>query len=291
MWSSALSAVPRHSPAFGPGVDLDPAQLDTVIDAVGTAVVEADLTVDELDARIGELTGPWACERVVPAFATKWPRWRLALTEAAYRGTVCFGPNRGRNVTYTSVHRRVPGYARMNESQALTEVAFGYLRTYGPATPDQFARWLGAPRPTAVRVFEALDGRITEVDVEGHRGWLPVNDDVVPDTGGRLRLLPYFDGYTVGCYPRELVFPGIASSRALTRGQAGTVAVMLIDGMVHGVWHHRATGRRATITVEPFSPLSRRHRTDLEEQVERVGAVLGRTPVLTLGTVGTGRHL
>jgi hypothetical protein len=110
--SDSLTAVagdvPRHPPAFGPGVDLDRAQLDTVIDAIGTAVVEADLTVDELDARIGELAGAWACERVFPAFATLWPRWRLALTEAAYRGTVCFGPKRGRNVTYTSVHRQVP---------------------------------------------------------------------------------------------------------------------------------------------------------------------------------------
>jgi hypothetical protein len=291
MWSSALSAVPRPSPTFGPGVDLDRMQLETVIDAIGTAVVEADLTVDEMDARIGELTGAWACERVYPAFATLWPRWRLALTEAAYRGTVCFGPNRGRNVTYTSVHRQVPGYARMDGSAALAEVAFRYLRTYGPATPGQFARWLGAPGPTAVQVFETLGGRITEVDVDGRRGWLPVDDDVVSGPGGGLRLLPYFDGYTVGCHPRELVFPGVASSRALTNGQAGTVAVVLIDGVVHGVWHHRAAGRRANITVEPFSPLSRRHRMDLEAQVERVGGVLGRTPVLTVGTVGAGRHL
>jgi len=291
IWSSALSAVPRHPPALRPGVDLDRTQLDTVIDAIGTAVLEADLTVDELDARIGELIGAWACERVFPAFATMWPRWRLALTEAAYRGAVCFGPNRGRNVTYSSLHRHVPGYARMNGPEALAEVAFRYLRTYGPATADQFARWFGAPRPTAAQVFETLAGRITEVDVDGNRGWLPVDDDVVPDPGGGLRLLPYFDAYAVGCHPRERVFPGVASSRALTNGQAGTVAVVLIDGMVRGVWHHRTTGRRANITVEPFSPLARRHRDDLEAQVERVGGVLGRTPVLTIGTVGAARHL
>ena len=114
---------------------------------------------------------------------------------------------------------------------------------------------------------------------------------MVPDTAGGLRLLPYFDCYAVGCHPRELVFPGVASSRALTNGQAGTVAVVLIDGVVSGVWHHKAAGRRVTITVEPFAPLSRRHRGDLETQVERVGRVLGKEPVPTIGTVSTGQHL
>ena len=102
--------------------DTDRATIMPVIEAMGTAVAGADLTIDELDARVGELAGGWACERVYPAFATTWPRWRPALVEATYRGVLCFGPNRGRNVTYASVRRRVPGYARMDGSDALAAV-------------------------------------------------------------------------------------------------------------------------------------------------------------------------
>ena len=42
-----------------------------------------------------------------------------------------------------------------------------------------------------------------------------------------VRLLPYFDAYTVGCHPREQLFPGLAAQRALSRGQAGNVPVLL----------------------------------------------------------------
>ena len=72
-----------------------------------------------------------------------------------------------------------------------------------------------------------------------------------------VRLLPYFDAYTLGWQPRELLFPGRAAKRALTpAGQAGNFPVLLIDGTVAGVWHLRRSGRKLDITVEPFDQLS-----------------------------------
>lgn len=35
-----------------------------------------------------------------------------------------------------------------------------------------------------------------------------------------VRLLPYFDAYSVGCFPREHVFPGRAAERALAGSDA-----------------------------------------------------------------------
>jgi hypothetical protein len=104
-------------------------------------------------------------------------------------------------------------------------------------------------------------------------------------------LLPYFDAYTVGCHPREQMFPGPAAQRALSRGQAGNVPVMLVDGVVGGVWHQRRSGGTLHIRVEPFEPLRARHRGELDAQVARVGQVMEGEPVLTIGTVDAGRHL
>jgi Winged helix DNA-binding domain len=69
-------------------------------------------------------------------------------------------------------------------------------------------------------------------------------------------LLPYFDAYTVGCHPRELLFPGAAATRALNRGQAGNYPVLLINGTVAGVWHQRRQGAKTGITVEPLTRLT-----------------------------------
>ena len=105
-----------------------------------------------------------------------------------------------------------------------------------------------------------------------------------------MRLLPYFDAYTVGSHPRALVFPGRAAERALSGGQAGNFPVLLVDGMVAGVWHLRRAGRKVDVTVEPFQQLGAARRQALDEQVERVGAFLGSTPTLTIGTITVGGH-
>jgi len=94
----------------------------------------------------------------------------------------------------------------------------------------------------------------------------------------------------VGSQPRELLFPGRAAERALAGGQAGNYPVLLIDGVVAGVWHQRRSGRRIAITVEPFDPLTAGQRGALDEQVARIGAILEGTPALTIGTVTVGPH-
>ncbi|MGP3932952.1 DNA glycosylase AlkZ-like family protein [Nonomuraea sp. KM88] len=66
--------------------------------------------------------------------------------------------------------------------------------------------------------------------------------------------------------------------------------MLLVDGVVGGVWHQRRSGRRIDVTVEPLGDLSRAHLRELDEQVERVGAVMEGRPRLTVGTVTAGPH-
>jgi hypothetical protein len=82
----------------------------------------------------------------------------------------------------------------------------------------------------------------------------------------------------------------MAATRALTHGQAGTFPVVLIGGTVAGIWHHRVSGRRVHIVVEPFGRLTAGHRRQLDEQVARVGDVLEAKPELTIGTVTVSAH-
>jgi hypothetical protein len=105
-----------------------------------------------------------------------------------------------------------------------------------------------------------------------------------------LRLLPYFDAYVVGSHPREKLFPGRAAERALAGGQAGNFPVLLIGGIVSGVWHQRRSGRKLDITVEPFGRLTAPQRRELDEQVERIGEFFESKPQLTIGVVTVGAH-
>jgi hypothetical protein len=292
MWTAALSAVPSAPNGLPDGVRLTPDQTEAVIEAIAGALLGAELTVAELTEEVVGRTGAWAGELVMPAFGGMWPRWRQAMPLAGFRGALCFGPIRGRSVTYTSPRRWLPGFCPAEPRPALAGVVRRYLDAYGPATPEQFARWLGAPRRWAVELFGSLGSDLRQVELDGMPAWLAAGDTAAgPASPAGMRLLPYFDAYLVGCQPRHLVFPGRAGERALSpTGQAGNFPVLLIDGVAGGVWHQRCSGRRLHVTVEPFGRLSARRRGELDAQVQRLGEFLAATPQLTIGPVKSGAH-
>ncbi len=292
MWIGALSAIPPSPSSHAPAVRLTPAQTNTVIAAIADALDDAALTIDELSEAVIARAGAWAGEMVMPAFNGMWPRWRQAVSTAAHRGALCFGPNRGRKVTYTNPRRWFPEFQPANGQTALADLVTHYLYAYGPATPQQFAQWLGAPRRWAAELFDSLSDALQRVEIDGIHAWQVAGDTTMPATAPPgVRLLPYFDAYVVGCHPRALLFPGRATERARTpSGQAGNFPVLLIDGIVAGVWHQRRAGKILDITVEPFDRLTATQRHKLSEQVERIGEFLESPPALIIGTVTAGAH-
>lgn len=129
------------------------------------------------------------------------------------------------------------------------------------------------------------------MDVEGSGPAWQLAGDPAGSRADGARLLPYFYAYTVGCHPRSLVFPGAAADRALSRGQAGIYPLVLISGVVAGVWHHRRAGRRLDVTVELLTSLTSSQSGELEDQVQRVGEVLEAIPRAAIGTVFARSHL
>lgn len=292
LWASALSAIPSSHRGHTEQVRLSPEQTDEVVNAIAVALFDAELTLDELGEAVIASTGPWAGERIMPAFNEMWPRWRMALAQAGFRGALCFGPNRGSKVTYTNPRRFLPGFAPVEGRTALAWLLKSYLYAYGPATSQHFAQWLSAPRSWATDLFDALSVELEPVEVNGSRAWVVAGDTAFPSSMVQsVRLLPYFDAYTIGSQPREMLYPVRAAQRALTpSGQAGNYPVLLINGIVAGVWHLRRSGRQLDITVEPVEQLTAIECRDLEEQVERMGAFFDAQPRWTIGTVSAGAH-
>ncbi len=287
-WLGALGAVPTTSPFTG-DVRLSPEQTATVVAAVGEALLaRGELTLPELDEEVAARAGAWAGDLVMPAFQGFWPRWRQAVGRAAHAGALVFGAGRGRQVTYTHPARHDAGFHPLPPDEALPRFLHGYLHAFGPATPEDLARWLNAPLAWTRRLFET--DRVERVDVDGREAWVNAGDTAPARLGRSVRLLPYFDGLPIGFQPREQLFPGRAAQRALARGQAGNYPVLLVDGVVRGVWHQRRAGRYVDVSVETWETLSASRTRALEAQVERVGEILEASPRLTLGPVTVGPH-
>jgi Winged helix DNA-binding domain len=292
MWTGALSALPPSVPSHPEGVRFSPAQPAEVVAAIGDALADAELTVGELTEAIAGRVGPWAVEQTLDAFQGKWLRWRQVTSVAAHRGLLCFGPDRGRQVTYTNPHRWLPGFRPADGGAALRTLVTRYLHAYGPATPAHLAKWLAIPQRYAAGLFEAHAGELERIEVDGVPAWTLAGDTATPPRPHRgVRLLPYFDAYVVAGQPRERLYAGAAAIRALTpAGQAGNYPVLLVDGVVGGVWHQRRSGRNIAITVEPLRELTAPQRRQLDDEVSLIGAVMEATATLTVGTVTVGPH-
>jgi hypothetical protein len=291
MWTGALSAIPSSPSGYPEGVRLTPEETGEIIEAIAVVLKDTELTADELTEALVDRVGPWAGEMIEGGFQSMWPRWRQAIVLAANRGALCFGPHKGRKVTYTNPRRWLPGFQPAEGQTALAGVIKHYLNGYGPATPQQFAQWLAAPRGWVTKLFDSLSEALQQVEIDGTVAWVVAGDTTAPSMAPQgVRLLPYFDPYVVGCHPREKLFPGQAAARALAHGQAGNFPVLLIDGLVAGVWHQSRSGRKIELTVEPLAELTLTQRRALDDQVARVGEILEGTPQLTIGPVTVGAH-
>lgn len=279
-WFAALSAIPQKPSSHPGSIHLTCDQTDQVLAAIAESVRDAELTIDELSDAVVARTGPWAGDPVMEAFQGKWPRWRQVLPLAGMRGLVCFGPNRGRKTTYQG-----PPPADRRTADPVPWLLDRYLRAFGPSTPERFANWLTAPESWARTLFKSAD--LEPVVVDGEQQWVSQGDTALEETPPQgLRLLPYFDtyAYAVG-NDRARLNPGKAATRA-----KGNFQVLLADGVVAGLWHQKRAGRKVALTVEPFIRLTRARRTELDEQVTRIGTILNATPTLTIGEVTVGGH-
>jgi hypothetical protein len=299
LWLAALRANPapdadRHLEIMG----IDAARMEAMIAAVAEALDGRCLSRDELGEEVVRRVGAWAAEETFPAFGGRWPSWRLAVSRASGSGLICFGPSRGNRVTFVRLDQWVGGGAEMDGAAALAEVLRRYLRAYGPATHLEFAQWFRMAPAAARELVGSLAGELEEVDVEGHRAWLPAGDAAGgwPPPSGTLRLLPHFDCYAVGGYPRDvLIPPGVqatAAERGLRRADLGRpVPALLLDGAVAGVWQRRRAGGRLEVAVEPYHPLSARQRRGLEAEAARIGEILEAEATLEIGAIDARPHL
>ena len=293
LWTRALAATPAPPHLRGANALLTPEQTEAVVDAIADALADAELTTDELTEAIVERAGPWAGDLVMEAFQGKWPRWIQAMDAASRRGVMCFGPNRGRKTTYTNPHRWLPGFEPPAADPAaaraaLADVARRYLYAFGPATAQQFAQWLAVSPRWAGDLFDSMAGDLEQVDIEGTTAWVVAGDTAAPAAPpAGVRLLPYFDAYAylLSGPLRDRLYPGRAAERVV-----GNHQVLVIDGVVAGLWHQRRAGRNLDITVEPLDPLSAARSRELDAAVARVGQILEAVPRLKIGEVTVGSH-
>ncbi|MBV8713916.1 MAG: winged helix DNA-binding domain-containing protein [Chloroflexi bacterium] len=105
---------------------------------------------------------------------------------------------------------------------------------------------------------------LVAVDVEGWTAWLPADaDDPEPDnTAGSVHLLPHFDPFVVGSFPRsQLIAP--SGIELIREGRAANFAVLLVDRLVSGFWECKIRKSRLEVRVDAFVSLTEAQQSDI----------------------------
>jgi hypothetical protein len=255
------------------GITLE--ELARITAAVGEILGREPLTREELGAAVTAATGDSHLgEAVRTGFGG------TILKTAAANGDLCFGPDRGRNVTFVDPRTWVRGaWKEPPADEATAVVVRRFLDAYGPATTDDFARWWGVAPADGKRAIRPLSGELAEVDIDGSAAWLtPAGAETVSAAKplrGHVRLLPAFDSYVFAPHGhRRHTWPEGLHDR-ISRKAGWITPALVVDGRVAGVWSHERRGDAVAIEIEAFAPLPKRVRTAAEAHARSYEALLG----------------
>ena len=273
LWLGGLGTY-RHylKPAWSRGFGISQDDLRRMIAAVAEALDGRALTREELAAEVARITAsPDLGEKLLGS-------WGSTLKPATYQGGLCFGPPKGRHVTFVRPDQWLSGLTVESADEAMATITRRFLAVNGPATRDDYARWFAISPAAAGRHIAALGDEVAEVDVEGTSLCLMATDvesatDSEPP--GVVRLLPAFDQYVVGSTRQtDHLMSGPHRARVY-RPQGWLSPVILVDGQMVGVWRHERKGTRLTVTIDPFTPLPAWITEQVEQEASGLAAFYG----------------
>jgi hypothetical protein len=260
----------RNTNAWLKWMQITEPELNDVIDAIGDALDGQALTREELIAKVAK----GRSERIQLAMKSGWGG---ILKPVARKGRLCFGPSRGQSVTFVRPDKWLGTWREVDPDTGLAEVARRYLRAYGPATKNDFARWWGQWPRVGTTAWTALAKELVPVSIEGQHADMLADDlDRIAHMPAErtVRLLPSFDPYLMGHSSRDHLFATEHAAR-VSRTAGWISAVILVDGRVAGTWTHEVAKGTLAIKVEPFRKLSSAMLKEVRERASTIAGALG----------------
>ena len=172
-------------------------------------------------------------------------------------GIYCIAPRSGREVGYVRVDQwlgtEVCAVGSAAARDAGRELLRRFLRCYGPATPGDFADWIGTGAADARQRFTELAADLREVSWDGKTGSV-LRDDVDELRGSRpptgVRLLPPNDPYLLA-RDRATLIPD-PSGRRVVWPSLGAPGTLVVDGEIVATWRSQKRGTVLRVQISYF---------------------------------------
>ncbi len=160
------------------------------------------------------------------------------------------------------------GPSGATEAEGQAHLVRRYLGGFGPAPLLDVASWAGLPVSTLRPVVQRLRLRRFRDERGGELLDLPGAPLPDADTPSPARFLPTWDATLLVSARRTQILPERYRSLVFNPKTPHSVSTFLVDGAVAGKWRYED----GDVHLEPFDPLGRAARRELEEEAERLAA-------------------
>ncbi len=159
----------------------------------------------------------------------------------------------------------------VSEDEGLEHLARRYLGGFGPATMTDLASWSGIPLTTLRPVLERMKLRRVRSESDAELIDLPGRPLPDPGTPAPIRFLPTWDASLLVHARRTQILPEEYRSAIFNTKNPQSLTTFLVDGAVAGIWKKEDGPKLA---LEPFAPIPRAHRRELEDEADRLARFL-----------------
>lgn len=212
--------------------------------------------------------------------ATAGQRGYHLIGQLALSGTLCWGPQRGRQQTLVLLDEWVPSRRRLERDEALGEFVLRYFGGHGPATLKDFAWWAYLTVADAKVGLAVAGDRLIELTVDGASHYLPADADTgnlgaAPRQRSPVLAIPSFDEYLLGYTDRSFAIDDGSLLRVVPGKNGIFLPLILSSGRVIGTWRQAKSARAVSVEARPFDGLSARRARDFERAVAGYARFLG----------------
>jgi hypothetical protein len=186
------------------------------------------------------------------------------LADLAQEGTLCIGPNEGKQPTFVLLDE----WAKRPRDGSLAALAQRYAASHGPASLADFAWWTGLAQRDAREALASARGIR-----EGREGWQAIRPRAAREASPAAHLLPAFDELAVAYKDRSAL---LARAGRVTSPQVGLLSPsILLGGQVVGTWGRTMSRGRVEIELKPLVAWSAAEREAVEREAEAYARFLG----------------
>lgn len=162
------------------------------------------------------------------------------------------------------------GPERARPDEGLELLVRRYLAGFGPAYRTDIADFAGVPIGKIGQVLERIELRCFRDERGKELLDLPRAPLPDPDTPAPPRFLPVWDATLLVHARRTQILPEEYRAQVFNVKTPHSVNTFLVDGQVAGIWRHE----KDRVKLEPFAPLPRTVRRELDGEARRLTAFL-----------------